>query len=259
VGGSASATPDGSLRVTTGPRFVQGGGPAHAFVVAVREWGASSGDDRDPRAGVSLFLVDLELAGVHVEHLPGLPFGVVRVTFDSVELDEAARIGGPGEGWPLLERAAHGTIPYLCAFAAGGCLEVLDFTVEYSRQRWAFGQPIGRFQRVQDHVVELLNHADAARLVTAELLWRLDAGADAGSGENLRARLHEAAAVAIEAYYQAVNYSHMVHAGPGTDLDHPLMGHTLASRALYQWLGTPDRHKRLMMDALYPVSPSEIG
>ena len=253
VGGVAVRDPGGDLRLTTGPRFVQGGGPADAFVVAVRERAAatSAGAHSNPRSAISLFLVDRDQPGVNVERPPGLPFGLVRLTLDGVRRSEAARIGAPGEGWTVLERAAHGTIPYLCAFAVGGCLEILDFTVEYTRQRWAFGQPIGRFQRVQDHVVELLNHADAARLVTAALLARLE------SGEDARAGLHEAAAVALDAWYQAVNYSHMVHAGPGTDLDHPLMGHTLASRAIYQWLGTPDRHKRLMMDRLYPPSGGE--
>ena len=64
---------------------------------------------------------------------------------------------------------------------------------------------------------------------------------------------HEAKAVASEAYYQAANYAHMVHAGPGTDLDHPLMSHTILSRQLYEYLGNPWYHKRRMLDLLYPV------
>jgi alkylation response protein AidB-like acyl-CoA dehydrogenase len=38
--------------------------------------------------------------------------------------------------------------------------------IEYSRTRIQFGQPIGRFQRVQDMIIEMVNHADAARWTT---------------------------------------------------------------------------------------------
>ena len=41
-------------------------------------------------------------------------------------------------------------------------------------------------------------------------------------------------------------------AGPGTDYGHPLMAHSVLAHTLYQYLGTPAQHKRLMMDALYP-------
>ena len=47
-------------------------------------------------------------------------------------------------------------------------------SVEYSRTRVQFGQPIGRFQRVQDHIIGIVNHLDAARWTTYEALWKLD-------------------------------------------------------------------------------------
>ena len=49
-------------------------------------------------------------------------------------------------------------------------------SVVYSRERRQFGQPIGRFQHVQNHIVQLVNHLDAARWTTYEALWKLDAG-----------------------------------------------------------------------------------
>jgi hypothetical protein len=44
----------------------------------------------------------------------------------------------------------------------------------------------------------------------------------------------------------------MVFAGPGTDYGHPLMAHSVLAHTLYQYLGTPAHHKRLMMDVLFP-------
>ena len=67
------------------------------------------------------------------------------------------------------------------------------------------------------------------------------------------AGVHEARAVASDAYYQVCNYSRMVHAGTGADYTHPLMPHGVMSRTLYQYLGAPLDHMRMMMDAMFPV------
>lgn len=40
----------------------------------------------------------------------------------------------------------------------GSCQAVFEMSVEYSKIREQFGVPIGRFQRVQDHIVRLVNH-----------------------------------------------------------------------------------------------------
>ena len=41
-------------------------------------------------------------------------------------------------------------------------------SVAHSNTRVQFGTPIGRFQRVQDHIIRLLNAMDAARWATYE-------------------------------------------------------------------------------------------
>jgi alkylation response protein AidB-like acyl-CoA dehydrogenase len=233
-----SPVADGFLLDAVKP-FVHDGESATSFLCAAR---MPAPDD-----GIALFAVPRDQAGVTVEPHAGLPAGLASVTLHDVRVRETDLLAPPGDGWPLLERATLRALPLLCAFIAGACQEIYAFTVEYSRQRSAFGQLIGRFQRVQDHVVELVIQSDAASLATAALVGRLEAGLASP------AEIHQAAAIAIDAYYQACNYAHMVHAGPGTDLDHPLMGHTIASRALYQILGTPDEHKQRMMDLRFPI------
>jgi alkylation response protein AidB-like acyl-CoA dehydrogenase len=168
------------------------------------------------------------------------------VRFDRVEISSESLLGGGTADWQTLDKALEKTLPILCAYQVGAAQEVFDITCEYTRTRVVFGQPIGRFQRVQDHCVEISIHLDAARWATYETLWRLDTGMSA------RAAVHEAKAVASDGYYQATNYAHMVWAGPGTDYDHPMMAHSVLAHTLYQYLGTPAEHKRLMMDALYP-------
>ena len=137
-------------------------------------------------------------------------------------------------------------LPILCAYQVGACQEIFEMTNEYTRTRVVFGQTIGRFQRVQDHCVDISIHLDGARWTTYETLWKIDSGIDA------RASAHQAKSIASEAYYQSCHFSHMVFAGPGTDYKHPLMAHSVLANSLYQHLGNPLFHKRAMVDVLYP-------
>ncbi|MFI5268148.1 MAG: acyl-CoA dehydrogenase family protein [Chloroflexota bacterium] len=214
-------------------QFVQDGHPANLYIVAARS-----------REGIKLVLVERDRPGVSVRQYGELLSSVAEVRFENVRVPQSALLGG---GWDTIEAALDQTLPILCAFKVGACQQIFDITVDYTRERIAFGQPIGRFQRVQDHVVELADHMDAARWITYETIWKLD------TGQPSKGFVHEAKAAASEGYYQVVNYAHKVWAGPGTALDHPLMAHHIASRVLYQYLGDPAYHKRRMMDELYPV------
>jgi alkylation response protein AidB-like acyl-CoA dehydrogenase len=104
--------------------------------------------------------------------------------------------------------------------------------------------PIGRFQRVQDHVINLVNQLDAARWTAYEALWKLDTGRPAADS------IHLAKAVGSEAYLQACNYAHEVHAGVGSMTEYGLTLHTTASRTLYHYLGDPRYHRRRLAEAL---------
>ncbi len=231
-------TPTGDgYRLDGTKAFVHDGAAANVLLCAAR----------DPETqAISLVLVDRARPGVSVRPHGRLLPSIAEVRFDGVQVPRSDVLGDLGSGWAAIEQALLRAIPILCAFQVGACQQIFDFTVQYTRDRVAFGQPIGRFQRVQDHVVELASHMDAARWVTYETLWKLD------TGQPAEAAVHEAKAVASEAYYWVVNYSHMVHAGPGTAMDYPLMAHHVVSRAQYQFLGNPLYHKRRMMDALYP-------
>ncbi len=143
-----------------------------------------------------------------------------------------------------LERAMLKAIPVLGAYQVGGCNAVFDLSVDYSRTREQFGTPIGRFQRVQDHIINLLNRLDAARWTTYEALWKLD------SGQPADASVHMSKAVTSEGYLWACNYAHEVHAGVGIVREYGLTLHTQMSRTLYHFLGDPKYHKRKLGDAL---------
>jgi len=217
--------------------FVSDAVAASHLIVAVR---AGSGGD-----GLSLLIVDKKTKGVSTRNLPGLLSWQGEVSFEGVELPASALLGGrENAGWAALTRAMERALAVLCAYQVGSCQAVFEMSVEYSRTRVQFGVPIGRFQRVQDHIVRLVNHLDAARWTTYEALWKLDSGRPAADS------VHLAKAVTAEAHMEACNAAHEVHAGIGSSHEYGLTPHTQLSRTLFNYLGDPKWHKRRMADVL---------
>ncbi len=226
----------GGLRVNGVKAYVFDGESASHFLCAVRS---------EESNGVGLAVIPADAAGVHTRGLAGFAWNLAEVRFDNVAIDAGSILGnGIIGGWDVWLRAAGKAIPVLCAYQVGGCQAVYEVSVDYSRTRIQFGTPIGRFQRVQDQIINLVNHLDAARWTAYEALWKLDAGHDAASSISL------AKAVASEGYYQACNYAHEVHAGVGSMTEYGLTLHTAASRTLYHFLGDPKQHRRELAAAL---------
>lgn len=195
--------------------------------------------------GLSLFLVDKETEGVKVRRLPGFLAGrTFEVTFESAKVPPSALLGTMDEGWQALEKAITRSIPVLCAYKVGGCQAVFNLALQYSRDRVQFSQPIGRFQRVQDMIIEMITHTDSARWTTYEALWKLD------TGQPISESVHLAKAVASEAYWQVSTLGHRVFSGISYSIEYPLNFHTRTSRHLYNVLGEPSYHRQQIAKGL---------
>ncbi|HEY7217034.1 MAG TPA: acyl-CoA dehydrogenase family protein, partial [Candidatus Binatia bacterium] len=211
-----SKTPGGYIMSGT-KRFVFDAQAATSFLCAART----------EEGKIVFLLVDAKSSGITITPHVGFFVSVAEVRLDNVAVAPDQLLGSSGASWATLETALDKSLPILSAYQVGATQEVFDMTCEYTRTRVVFGQPIGRFQRVQDHCVDISINLDAARWATYETIWRIDSGMPG------RAAVHEAKAVASEGYYHGTNYAHMVWAGPGTDYSHPMMAHSVLAHTLY--------------------------
>jgi len=207
------------------------------FIVA-----AKTGANEDPAKTISLFLVDRNAEGLSVRRLPGFLSGrAFEVKFDNVRVSPSEMLGAKDEGWQPLKDGIMKATPVLCAYKVGGCKAVLDMALDYSRGRMQFGRPIGRFQRVQDMLIEIVNQLDGTRWTTYEALWKLDTQRDAAKS------IHLAKTVASEAYFQVCTLGHQVFSGLSYSQEHSLSFHTRISRHLYNYLGDPAYHRQQLI------------
>ena len=205
----------------------------------------------DNPTDIGFLIVDTTLPGVSIRRIDGFLTSECEVIFDNVEVPGDALLGGSASGLGGFEVALRRSTPVLCAYKVGGAQAVYDMSVEYSRERVQFGQPIGRFQHVQNHIVQLVNHLDSARWTTYEALWKIDAGKP---DQDLS--VHLAKAVTSEGFVQATNYAHEVHAGVGVMREYGLILFTQLSRSLYHALGDPKYHRRKLADLLVHYEPA---
>lgn len=217
--------------------FVSDGVQATHVLLAVRT-------SADPD-GISWLFVDKRHPGITVRNLSGFFSWQSVITLDHVEVGTDALLGqAEGHGWRVLDQVLEKALPILGAYQAGACAALCEMSIEHSRTRVQFGVPIGRFQRVQDHIIRQVNAKDAAYWTVYEALSRLD------SGRPGRAQAFMAKAVAAEAYVETCNAAHEVFAGIGSDPQFGLTLHTRMSRTLFHYLGGPQWYKRRMADAL---------
>jgi alkylation response protein AidB-like acyl-CoA dehydrogenase len=221
--------------------FIHDARAASHFIVAAK---TAEGDIPE---SMSFFIVDSHAKGVCIRRLPGFLSGMTyEIVFDSVFVPSNALLGKKNDGWRCLQTAIGKSIPVLCAYKVGGCQAILDMALEYSRGRIQFGQPIGRFQRVQDMIIQIANHTDAARWATYEALWKQDTkGFDQES-------IHLAKILSSEGYWQACTLGHQVFSGLSYSMEHQLSFHTRTSRHLYPYLGDPAYHRRKLGQMLVP-------
>jgi alkylation response protein AidB-like acyl-CoA dehydrogenase len=228
----------GEFTLTGKKLFVMDAEAATHLIVAAR-----TGKEDDPSKGITVFLVDKQTPGVSVRRLPGfLSDRNFEISFDSVKVPSSAILGTIGEGWIPLKKGIDRSIPVLCAYKAGACKALFDATMDYARTRIQFSQPIGRFQRVQDLIIEMIDHMDAAKWSTYECLWKLDTGKPAQDS------IHLAKAISSEAYWQVTNLAIKVFSGISYSREHYVSFHVKASRGMYNFLGEPTYHRQKLAE-----------
>jgi len=136
--------------------------------------------------GMSGFIVDMHSAGITCGPTAlkmgwqACPTG--EIFFDDVEVPEENLLGGEEErGFECAMSGLNNTRLTAAAGAVGVSQGLIDEAVKYAKQREQFGQPIGKFQMVQEELARMIAETEAARL----LVYRAAAQKDEGNLNNV--------------------------------------------------------------------------
>jgi alkylation response protein AidB-like acyl-CoA dehydrogenase len=133
------------------------GDSADTLIVSARTSG-----DRYDRDGITLFLVDTNAQGVarrgyvtrDETRAADISLSNVRVT---------AVLGPVGQGLPIVERIVEAGIAATAAETVGAMEAMNEMTLEYSKTRVQFGNPIGTYQVVQHRLADMFMTQEQGR------------------------------------------------------------------------------------------------
>lgn len=129
--------------------------------------------------GISIFVMDRDTPGISATKLDKLGWrasDTAEIAFDNVEIPAANLMGEENKGFPYimqhfaLERLIMGVNAHARSEWA------LDYTIEYMKERHAFGKSISKFQALRHRIAELASEVEMAKTFNYVTAKRLDDG-----------------------------------------------------------------------------------
>ncbi|MEU3717655.1 acyl-CoA dehydrogenase family protein [Streptomyces californicus] len=238
AGIATTAVRDGDHYVVNGSKvFISNGQNADLIVTAVR-----TGPDRHD--GISLLVIEadspgfsrgrnLEKVGLHAQDTSELFFQDVRVPVGHL-------LGAEGSGFASLVRNLAQERISIAANAVASTEGVLGRTLDYVRERKAFGRPIGSFQNTRFQLAEMVTTARVGRAYLDDLLARHTRGelspVDAASAKFW----------ATEQYVDIVGRCVQLHGAYGYMLEYRIAHDYLDSKITTVYGGTTEIMKEIV-------------
>jgi acyl-CoA dehydrogenase len=215
---SAKLSADGTHYVLNGAKtFISGGVLADRVLVVARTAPATP---EDRRGGLSILFVDTKSAGYTVgkqlEKIGLKTSDTAELAFQDVKVPVEDLLGEEGQGFKYL---THNLVDERLAITVGAAAQAgaaIRFTVQYVKERKAFGQPVASFQNTKFVLADCEAEYQALQALTDRQLELKDLGeltaADAAAGKLF---VTEAASRIIDKCLQ-------LHGGYGYILEYPI-------------------------------------
>ncbi len=128
--------------------------------------------------GINVFIVEKNWAGVSVgakENKLGIRGSDTHsILFNDVKVPKQNRIGDEGFGFAFAMQTLSGGRIGIASQALGIAAGAYERSLEYSRQRKAFGKEIMHHQIIQFKLADMITRIEAARLLCLNAAWEKD-------------------------------------------------------------------------------------
>ena len=167
-----TAKADGAGYVLNGHKGVVYAAPWSSHILVT----ARTGGSQRERSGVELFLIDAKSPGIVRRDYPTVDgFHASEIYFENVAVPGEALLPG---GLSLIERIVDEATVAVCAEACGVTRKLHEGTLDYSKQRQQFGQPIGRFQVLQHRMADMFIEVEQIVSMTLMATLKLESPED---------------------------------------------------------------------------------
>ncbi len=211
---------DGSYYTINGKKSWITSGPVAKYVVFFAQTIGADGESK----GISAFMIDADASGYHRGKLePKL--GIRASATCEIELEDYRcpvedRIGDEGQGFKIAMTVLDAGRVGIAAQSLGIAQAAYEASLEYSRERKAFGSAIGSFQSIQNKLADMRTRIEASRLLVMQAAWAKAECKKTGQKNTLNASMAKlfASETAMWVTHQAIQ----IHGGMGYSKELPL-------------------------------------
>jgi citronellyl-CoA dehydrogenase len=169
------AVRDGDEWVINGSKTYITNGHRADYIVLVTKTDPDAGHD-----GFTLFIVDMDLPGVirekKLRKMGMHASDTALLAFQDVRVPDSAVLGQIGKGFYHIMWELQGERMIGAAGAVAGAQRLFDQTLQYAKERQAFGRPIGKFQVIRHKFAEMATKLESARQLNYTTAWRFANG-----------------------------------------------------------------------------------
>lgn len=129
--------------------------------------------------GITIFLVDAKSPGLVIKPLKQMGRAATHtneVTFTNVRVPRENIMGRLNDGWTSLNKGLGVERLSVAMMYAGTSQAIIDYAINYAKDRIQFGKPISKFQAIQHKFADMQIKADVARLLSYRVAWMLKEG-----------------------------------------------------------------------------------
>ena len=228
-----TAVQDGGNFILNGTKnFITNGKEANIAIVFAMT------DKAKGHKGISAFIVPTDLKGFTVsrlEHKLGIrASSTAQIMLEDMKLSKKNLLGNVGDGFKVAMSTLDGGRIGIAAQALGIARAAMEESIEFAKQREAFGQMIHNFEAIQWMVADMATRLDAARLLTLRAAYLKD--------KKIRFTKEAAMAkvFAAEAAMWITTKAIQIHGGYGYTTDYPVERHFRDAKITEIYEGTSE-------------------
>jgi alkylation response protein AidB-like acyl-CoA dehydrogenase len=252
AGMKGTAKRDGDDYILNGEKmWISLASKAHHALVVMR----TNADAKDAHDGLSAFILELDSEGVTTGDIHG-KMGVRAgstgwIAMQDVRVPKENLLGEEGEGFKIAMSCLDNGRYTVGAGATGLIRASLEASLNYAKERAAFGREIGKFQLVQQKIAYMVQSYEASRLLYLRAGWMKNEGVRNTKETSL------AKWFATDASFDAASEAIQVHGAYGYSDEYDVERYLRNSKGAVIYEGTSEVHQ--LMQAGYALGYREDG
>ena len=198
-------------------------------------------DKEKKHLGISCFLVDMQgTPGISTRAIEkmGLSCSIAgEIIFQDVQLSADSVLGNEGDGFKILMEMLNNTRLFAAARAVGVGKACLEASMKYVSEREQFGQPLAKFQMIQEQIAEMYMEHEASKLLVYQAAMNKD------RNRQEKTEVSIAKYSACDAAVKAADMTMKIFGAYGFSMEYPVQRFVRDSRAFHITEGTANIQK----------------